>query len=128
MFMSTTAISSASPQQQVQPNYEQQRETDLLQLGNALKSGDLNGAQAAYNAIVQLGQTVPGANGVPFKMANREQDFQAIGQALQAGDLAGATQALQALNQSFMRPQPSPAPTGSSSVGPDFVVNLSGTD
>lgn len=122
--MNTTAISGASSRPTVP--YWQQRHHDLVQLSQALKSGDLNRAQAAYNALVQLGKIVPGANGVPFKMANRRQDFQAIGQALQTGDLAGAKQALQALHQTFQQPEPSPVPPATSGPGPAAVVNLSG--
>jgi hypothetical protein len=121
-FMSTTAISSASSQQQVPPY--QQRKQDLVQLANALKSGDLNGAEKAYAAIVQLGKTY--GHGQAFKMANREQDFEAVGKALQAGDLAGAKKSLEALRQTFQRPQPSPVMAGSgSSAGPAAVVTLS---
>jgi hypothetical protein len=123
--MSTTAISGPTSQQPTVP-YWRQRYNDLVQLHQALSSGDLNAAKTAYNAIVQLGKTVPGANGVPFKMANREQDFQAIGQALQSGDLAGARQALGALRQTFLQPEPSPVPPESSGPGPAAVVNLSG--
>jgi hypothetical protein len=123
--MNTTAV-SGGPSSQPPVPYWQQRYNDLVQLQQALQSGDLSGAQTAYNAIVQLGQTVPGANGVPFKMANREQDFQAIGAALQTGDLAAATQSLEALRQTFLQPEPSPVQSGSSSVGPAAVVNLSG--
>jgi hypothetical protein len=123
--MSTTAVSSTTSPPPSIP-YWQQRSNDLVQLHQALSSGDLNAAKTAYNAIVQLGKTVPGAHRVPFRMANRERDFQAIGQALQSGDLAGARQALGALRQTFLQPEPSPVPPESSSPGPAAVVNLSG--
>jgi hypothetical protein len=124
LCMNTNAISNTSSTQQTP--YWQQRWADMQQLAHALNTGDLNGAQAAYNAIVQIGKTDPYGTGVPFKMANREQDFQAVGAALQSGDLAGAKQALKALYQTFQQPEPSPVPPANSSVGPATVVNLSG--
>ncbi|HXZ41022.1 MAG TPA: hypothetical protein VEG68_09795 [Terriglobales bacterium] len=124
--MSTSAVSNTSLYQQLQ-GYFQERRVDLNQLGQALKSGNLDAAQTAYNTILSLGQGGPFASGAPFELANREHDFQAIGQALQAGDLSGATQAFQTLQATFRQPQPGPAAANnSSSMGPDVVVSLSG--
>jgi len=124
--MSTSAVSNISLQQELQ-GYFQERHVDMNQLGQALKSGNLDAAQNAYNAILSLGQGGPFANGAPFVLAYREQDFQAIGQALQQGDLSGATQAFQTLQATFSQPQPGPAAANnSSSVGPDVVLDLSG--
>jgi hypothetical protein len=90
--MSTAAVSTTSIYQELQ-TYFQARSSDLKQLGQALQSGDLAGAQQEFSAIQNLGQNGPFANGNAFKVSQREQDFAAIGQALQAGDLAGAQQA-----------------------------------
>jgi hypothetical protein len=98
----------------------------VQQLGQALQSGDLAGAQSAFNAIQTLGQSGPFANSEPFRNTQREQDFAAIGQALQSGDLAGAQQAFAALQSSFhSQGQPANAPTSS---GPAVVVNLGETN
>jgi hypothetical protein len=106
-------------------SFIRQRSADLGQLADALKSGDLNGAQQAYQALVSLGQQGPFKNGTPFGAANRAQDFQAVGTALQAGDLAGASQALEALRQTYLQTQPPVTPPTGSSVGDAAVVNLS---
>ena len=72
--MSTSAISTSVLNQQ----YFETRQSDLRQLGQALSSGDLSGAQTAFNNITTLGQTGPFAGGVPFALNNREQDFTAM--------------------------------------------------
>jgi hypothetical protein len=123
--MSTATVSSISLHQEFQ-QYLHTRQSDLQQLGQALKSGDLAGAQTAYNNIVALGQNGPFAGGNPFKINQREQDFTAVGKALQSGDLAGAQQAFSALKATFSRGKldpPGASPT--SSVGPEIVLNLS---
>ena len=101
--------------------YFHQRATDLSQLGSALQSGDLKGAQQAYNSVVALGETGPFANGVPFILVPRERDFAKIGQALQKGDLAGAQQAFSQLEHLLNTPA-GRDPSGQ--VGPAAVVNL----
>src|SRR5579863_2873300 len=123
--MSTAAVSSNSLYQQLQGFYPQ-RQSDAQQLGQALQSGDLAGAQSAFNAIQTLGQSGPFANSEPFRNTQREQDFAAIGQALQSGDLAGAQQAFAALQSSFhSQSHPANAPTSS---GPAVIVNLGETN
>jgi hypothetical protein len=119
--MSTSAITANPLSQQLQ-QYFSTRQGDLQQLGQALGSGNLAGAQSAFNNIVSLGQNGPFAGGVPFKINQREQDFSAIGQALQSGDLAGAQQAFTALRDTF---RPTPAASPASTSGPEIVVNLS---
>lgn len=79
----------------------QQRKADLDTLGQALRSGDADAAQQAYDALVALGQNGPLHNGQTFHRTDRAQDFAAIGQALAAGDLAGAKVAFVALASSF---------------------------
>jgi hypothetical protein len=119
--MSIAAVSSNSIYQQLQGFYLQ-RKTDLQQLGQALQSGDLNGAQQAFNALQTLGQSGPFASADPFRNTQREQDFAAIGQALQSGDLAGAQQAFATLESTFHHPNQ--AANAANSYGPAVVVNL----
>ncbi len=132
--MSTAGISTSSLSQQIQ-QYFHTRQTDLHDLGKALGTGDLAGAQSAFQAIAKLGQGGPFASGAPFSNLQREQDFTAIGKALQSGDLAGAQQAFSDLKSTFEKAQggptstisnPLPNPgTPSPAVGPEIVLNLS---
>ncbi len=116
--MSTAAISTTSIFQELQSFY-QTRRVDLKQLGSALQSGDLNGAQQAFQALSTLGQNGPFANSELFAKSTRDQAFDAIGQALQAGNLAAARTAFTSLatgrNISPPTPQSNPA----------AIVNLS---
>jgi hypothetical protein len=134
--MSTSAISTSVLNQE----YFHSRQSDLGQLGQALSSGDLSGAQTAFNNITALGQTGPFAGGVPFALNNREQDFTAIGTALQSGDLGAAQQAfanLKATFQSGSVQNPIATPTDptnpaapaspASTTGPEIVLNLTNT-
>jgi hypothetical protein len=130
--MSTSAVNSASINQQLQ-QYFQTRQSDLRQLGQALSSGNLTAAQTQFNNITALGESGPFAGGNAFKITGRQDDFSALGQALQSGNLAGAQQAFGALASTFKRggqqTDPPSATTGaaSSSAGPEIVVNLSNT-
>jgi hypothetical protein len=125
--MSTAAISGSSIYQQVE-QYFQTRQSDLQQLGQALDSNDLAGAQSAYNNIVQLGQSGPFASGEAFSRTQREQDFTALGQALQSGDLAGAQAAFSTLQSTFQRGAGTQAPVSTSPASssvPEIILNLS---
>lgn len=125
--MSTFAVSSSTLSQQLQ-QYFQNRESDLKQLGQALRSGNLTEAQSEFNSITSLGQNGPFPDGEPFAIQQREQDFSAVGQALQNGNLQGAQQAFQQLKSTFS-PQASQSGASAgtnSSVGPEIVLNLSG--
>ena len=125
--MSTSAVSSISLNQQLQ-QYFQTRQSDLQQLGQALGSGDLAGAQTVYNNIVALGQSGPFAGGNPFLKNQREQDFTTLGQALQSGNLAGAQQAFSTLESTFQRgvgAQAPPSTSPASGSGPEIILNLS---
>jgi hypothetical protein len=73
----------------------QQRRNDFQQLAQALQSGDLSGAQAAFSDLTSLNQN----RGVQSANSTISNDFSAIGQALQSGDLAGAQQAFATLQQ-----------------------------
>jgi hypothetical protein len=115
--MSTSAVSGSSIFQELQSFY-QTRQSDLKQLGSALQSGDLAGAQQAYSALAALGQDGPFANSATFSKSNRAQAFDAIGQALQAGDLAGAQAAFTTLKGSTSNP---------TNAGDATIVNLGAT-
>jgi len=132
--MSTAAVSASPANLQLQ-QYFHTRQTDLHELGKALDTGDVAGAQTAYNNIVQLGQNGPFSSGNPFSNPQREQDFAAIGAALQSGNLAAAQQAFSSLKATFEKnnggqpapisnPLPDPG-TPSPAVGPEIILNLS---
>jgi hypothetical protein len=100
----------------------------LEQLGQALQSGDLAGAQQEYSAIQTLAQNGP-FNGNAFFVNQRQQDFTAIGQALQSGDLAGAQQAFTQLAATFTsgrHPIPAEVPTSQAGTdpGPAAIINI----
>ena len=118
--MSAAAVSSSSIFQELQSFY-QNRQADLKQLDSALQSGDLNGAQQAYNALAALGQSGPFANSEPFSKSSRAQAFNAIGEALQAGDLARAQAAFATLTGKQSNSASSAQATSAA------VVNLTGT-
>jgi len=122
--MSTAAVSTSSIYQELQA-YFQQRGSDLQQLGQALQSGDLAGAQQEYAAIQALGQSGPFDSGNAFQKTQRQQDFDAIGQALQSGDLAGAQQAFAQLQATFHHHR-QVASQSSTSSQPAVIVNLTG--
>lgn len=96
--MSTAGISSSFLVQGAQ--YFQDRKSDLQQLGQALQSGDLSGAQQDFSTIQNLAQNGP-FGGNAFAVNQRQQDYTAIGQALQSGDIAGAQQAFAQLQSTF---------------------------
>jgi len=136
--MSTAAVTGSIPNEGVQA-YFQQRQSDLKQLGQDLKSGDLTDAQQEYSAIQTLAQNGPFANGDAFYRSDRQQDFNALGQALQSGDLAAAQQAFSQLKGTFHAHGNSGAPvsttlasttpaattqSSSTSTGPEIILNL----
>ena len=67
--MSTAAVSASSIYQELQ-TYFQARNSDLQQLGQALQSGDLAGAQQEFQAIQTLGQSGPSPTGIPSNSAS----------------------------------------------------------
>jgi len=111
--MSISQISGGVVQGTFQAYY-QSRQADMFQLAKSLNSGDVEGAQQAYDAILSLGQNGPFPGGKPFGQASREHDFQAIGHALQSGDMSVAAKAYKALAETFRsQSTPVPAPTPS---------------
>jgi hypothetical protein len=131
----TSTVSQTPNPEPVTLDYKQfraERSVDMKQLGQALASGDLSAAQAAYDKLVQLGKFGPLENGQTFKRSDRAQDFQAIGQALQSGDLASAEQAFTALKDTFNHlahggPEP-PVVNPNSSVVINVTYQVSGTN
>lgn len=134
--MSVAGISSSSLSQPtaLQPFYVQRR-LDIQQLAQALQSGDLAGAQAAYTTLSALRRSLPaqnasgqsGTSAGPFLDKKVAQDFNAIGKALQSGDLEGAQQAFATFLQDTQgtarghrqsRFAPSPNTT------PEMIINL----
>jgi hypothetical protein len=134
-FMSTAAVSSSSLYQQLQ-TYFQTRQSDLQQLGQDLKNGDLTDAQQEFSAIQTLGQGGPFANGDAFSRTERQQDFNAVGQALQSGSVANAQQAFEQLASTFQSGGSGSAGSGTSSTpistpsssssgaGSEIIINL----
>ncbi len=120
--MSTAAVSSSSIYQELQ-SFFQNRKSDLQQLGSALQSGDLNGAQQAYSTLAALGQSGPYASAEPFYKSSRDQDFTTIGQDLQTGNLAGAQAAFAALT--FKAVPVASSAQANSAQTPAAVVNVS---
>jgi hypothetical protein len=100
-------------------SFYQTRQGDLKQLGSALQSGDLAGAQQAFQSLAVLEEGGPFANSEPFGKTSRANAFNAIGEALQTGNLSQAQAAFSALTGG----------QGNSAVSatPAAVVNLSGT-
>ena len=93
--MAISGVSLASATSFQNPNDPRQQ---LLQLAQAINSGDLTGAQQAYAQLTQtLGNTstsnsTSGIPSDPFSQA-----LAAIGQSLQSGSIQGAQQALASL-------------------------------
>jgi hypothetical protein len=105
--------------------YFKERAPEVQELKEALKSGNLAGAQQAYNDLVALGKDVLQKDN-PFLRSDRAFDFNAIGGALQNGDLAGAQQAFTALQSTFEHKLPPVAsPVATPSGAPATVVSLS---
>jgi hypothetical protein len=124
ILMSTLAISSTSSNSQ---QYLQTRQSDLRQLGEALRSGDLGAAKTAFNTILKLGQNGPFAGGQAFSLSHRQQDFNAIGRALQSGNLGEAQQAFGALKETFDHAVINPHPSNASSpTSPSASIDNSG--
>lgn len=126
--MSTSAVSGVSIYQELQSFY-QTRQSDVTQLGSALQSGDLSGAQAAFAELTALGQSGPFANSEPFAKSTRDQAFNTIGQDLQAGNLAGAQAAFATLTAkgNVQLTPPSTVNLGTPQLTPPSQVILSGT-
>jgi hypothetical protein len=130
MSLAGVASSSAFNQLANLQSLFQQGRSDWRQLAQSLRSGDLTGAQQAFNDLQALRQNAPSAGqGSNTRVAR---DFDALGQALQAGDLAGARQAFATLRRDAVGRQPFLSHHryafdggGQANPGPAIVVNLS---
>jgi hypothetical protein len=117
------STSSPTPKTNLK-TYFKERTSEVQQLNQALKSGDLATAQQDYNKIVALGNHLIQRDN-PFFRPNRALDFNAIGGALQNGDLAGARQAYDALQNTYgAKKVPQLAPAVSSSTSSATLAGL----
>ena len=120
--MSDLSISSiVGATQQTQQG---QAKNPFQELGKALQSGDLAGAQQVYTAFQQ---NVPqGASSQVSQGSSGPSPFAALGQALQSGNLAGAQQAYAQIQQARLNglnPQSSPNPAVTPEVAPASAGN-----
>lgn len=92
---SATAAYQASVANAPQNGIRQQ----FMQLQNALQSGNLSSAQAAYSTIQQSIQSGSGSQSLLAGNSQISSDFQALGQALQSGNLSAAQSALTTFQQ-----------------------------
>jgi len=99
---SVSGVSSLSNQYQVnwQNNFKQ-RQQEFNDLGAALQSGDLTGAQAAFSALTQNASTSNQAQTSQQSGTTTgiQADFDALGQALQSGDTDAAKTAYAKIQQ-----------------------------
>ena len=103
--MSVSGVSNTNLYQanSAKTNFQQIRDY-FQQLGQALQSGDLNGAQQAFAALQQLMPNLSAASQTQTGQQGSGQsqfaaDLSALGQALQSGDLTKAQDALTKLQQ-----------------------------
>ncbi|HEV2732782.1 MAG TPA: hypothetical protein VGV15_22345 [Terriglobales bacterium] len=99
--MSVAGIASNSPFQPVNQAFFFQRRLDVVELGQAINSGDLPKAQQVYDTLTALGQNTDSYK--PFKSPRLEKEFLAVGQALQTGDEAAAQKAYATLQQDIQK-------------------------
>lgn len=95
--MSIASISSLNSS--VLPPLRFQEDTAGRQLEQAIDSGDLAGAQKAYNTLSAFGPN----NSGPFSSPALASQFAAVGQALQNGDLGSAKQAIDSLGKNLLK-------------------------
>ncbi|MGA2227494.1 MAG: hypothetical protein ABSH41_23910 [Syntrophobacteraceae bacterium] len=99
--MSVGGVSSTDSSYQInQQNGWQQVMNDFSQLGQALQSGSLTGAQQAFATLQQDMQNVGQSQSGQSQSTQQQSALNQLGQALQSGDLAGAQQAFAALKTS----------------------------
>jgi hypothetical protein len=99
--MSIASISSLNSSQlpSQTTSLRQQEDQAGRQLEQAIQSGDLAGAQQAYNALAAFGPN----NSGPFSNPKLASQFAAVGQALQAGDLGAAQTAINTLGKNLLK-------------------------
>lgn len=92
-----SVTSSASALSATNQNPWAQQKNEFQQLGKALQSGDLAGAQQAFSALQQ--NTPQGLSSQNAQGNSAQSPFAALGQALQSGNLSAAQQAFSQLQQ-----------------------------
>lgn len=106
--MSISTVTSGSAALQTLRTSFQDQKNYMDQLQQSISSGDVSGAQQAYNSLAKLIQNSPGGkNGQPFGgNTTLQKDFASLGDALKSGDqskiqsaFAQFTQDLQAARQ-----------------------------
>ncbi len=97
--MSIDPVSGASPNTYESPLAGRRQKLDALE--NALQSGNLESAQAAFAALQPQSAAPSASIGAVGANARNQSttDLQAVGQALKAGDLTGAQQAFALMRQ-----------------------------
>ena len=98
---SVSGVSTSLNQYQVDwQNNLKQWQQNFSQLGTALQSGDLAGAQAAFSALLQnTPASSPTQTSQQGGATGIKADFDALGQALQSGDVDAAKTAFTKLQQ-----------------------------
>ena len=108
--MSISPISAAGLSEYVlQASNSTQLKQALQSLQNTLASGDLNGAQSAFQTLQTLYQNAATASGSSLS-SQLSTDLTALGSALTSGDLSTAQSAFATL-QSDLKSSPSPSQT-----------------
>lgn len=92
--MAITPISAASLRESVlAAGNSTQLQATLQTLQNSLTSGDLNGAQSAFETLQTLNQNLENSNGTTSSNPQLSSDLTALGNALGTGDLSTAQSA-----------------------------------
>jgi hypothetical protein len=119
--MSVNSVTSGTAALQSLRSYFQDQKNDINVLQQSLSSGDLTGAQQAFDTLSKLAQNGSGGkNGQPFGgNTTLQKDFAAVGDALKSGDTTGAQKAfaqftkdLQAARQAHKGNHQSPSTQG----------------
>jgi hypothetical protein len=92
-----SVTSSTSALSTINQNPWAQQKSEFQQLGQALQSGNLAGAQQAFSALQQ--NAPQGPSGQSAQGNSSQSPFAALGQALQSGNLSAAQQAFSQLQQ-----------------------------
>jgi|CZLA01.1.fsa_nt_gi ribosomal protein S20 len=110
--MTIGSISAASLSQYVLSSSNSNQLTQVMQtLQNSLASGDLNGAQSAFQSLQKLSQNLATASGSSLTSSSQlSTDLTALGSALSAGDLSSAQSAFATI-QSDLKSAASPSQT-----------------
>ncbi len=120
--MATSSISAASLSQYVLSSSNSTQLQQALQaLQNSLASGDLNGAQSAFQTVQKLNQNLAAASGSsPSSSSQLTTDLTALGSALSSGDLSTAQSAF-ATVQNDLKNSNSPSQTNETNTASQSV-------